>query len=58
MERKRESTDRTADAQPTFQAYLPASPTISSTPGRIERFASRFFRRRGPLKADRLRSER
>ena len=62
MERTRESTDRTtdrtADEQPTFQAYLPASPTVSSRPGRVERFASRLFRRRGPLKADRLRTER
>jgi hypothetical protein len=33
-----------------FVNYMPGMPTLSSEPGRVERFLARLFRRRGPLR--------
>jgi hypothetical protein len=42
-----ESADRQSDDQPVFEGYLPGTPLFSGEPGRIERFLTRLFRRRG-----------
>lgn len=34
-----------------FVNYMPGMPKLSSEPGRVERFVTRLFRRRGPLRA-------
>lgn len=58
MERDREIDDRTAaDDQPTFETYLPATAPVSTEPGRVERFLTRLFRRRGRIKADEIRTK-
>jgi len=33
-----------------FVNYMPSMPTLSSEPGRVERFLANLFRRRGPLR--------
>ena len=33
-----------------FVNYMPGMPTLSSEPGRVERFLAKLFRRRGPLR--------
>ncbi|WP_170938283.1 MULTISPECIES: hypothetical protein [unclassified Halorubrum] len=38
-------------AEDEFVNYMPGMPKLSSEPGRIERFVTRLFRRRGPLRA-------
>lgn len=59
MKRNRETDDRsTAENQPPFETYLPATATVSTEPGRVERFLTRLFRRRGRTQADVIRSER
>ncbi|WP_166377348.1 hypothetical protein [Halorubrum sp. BOL3-1] len=49
----RESTgeSRQDDAEDKFVNYMPGMPKLSNEPGRIERFLTRLFRRRGPLRA-------
>jgi hypothetical protein len=42
------TTDRDATTEPTdFVNYLPGMPRLSTVPGRVERFLTRLFRRRG-----------
>jgi hypothetical protein len=43
---KQEQSSR--DAEPSY--YLPAAPTLSSEPGRIEQLLQKLFRRRGALR--------
>lgn len=53
MEPNRETDDRiAAENQPTFEPYLPATAPASTEPGRVERFLTRLFRRRGRVVAD------
>ncbi|WP_280535858.1 hypothetical protein [Halopenitus sp. POP-27] len=40
---------RTDESVP-FEQYLPATPRLSTEPGRVERFLTRLFRRRGGLR--------
>jgi hypothetical protein len=37
----------TSDEQPIFRNYLPAGPSPSDEPGRVEQFVKTLFRRRG-----------
>lgn len=37
----------TSDEQSIFQNYLPAGPSPSNEPGRVEQFVTNLFRRRG-----------
>jgi hypothetical protein len=37
----------TSDEKSIFQNYLPAGPSPSSEPGRVEQFVTNLFRRRG-----------
>jgi hypothetical protein len=46
MERTDERDERSAE----FDYYLPGMPTPSTSPGRVERFLKRLFRRRGGLR--------
>jgi len=49
----KESTgeSRRDDAEDEFVNYMPGMPKLSNEPGRIERFLTRLFRRRGQLRA-------
>lgn len=38
------------DTEDKFVNYMPGMPRLSSEPGRVERFLTRLFRRRGPLR--------
>ena len=40
----------TADDQSGSVNYLPGMPRLSTSPGRLERFLARLFRRRGGLR--------
>ena len=44
----RESDDESREDE--FVNYMPGMPTLSSEPGRVERFLAELFRRRGPLR--------
>lgn len=46
-----------SDERPDIGTYLPAMPRLSSEPGRVERFLTNLFRRRGGLRVV-LRNER
>lgn len=46
MERNDERSERSAE----FDYYLPGMPNPSASPGRVERFLKRLFRRRGGLR--------
>lgn len=52
MERNAESGEsrQSGTDESGFDYYLPGTPTVSSDPGRIERFVTRLFRRRGGLR--------
>lgn len=39
-----------SDDQSDFVNYLPGMPRLSTSPGRVERFLTRLFRRRGGLR--------
>ena len=43
-------SDRSTSDEPPFVNYLPGMPSPSATPGRVERFLTRLFRRRGGLR--------
>jgi len=45
-----EENDTRASSTDDFVTYLPGTPTVSSEPGRIERFLKKLFRRRGELR--------
>lgn len=45
------SKRRENQAEDDFVNYMPGMPKVSSEPGRVERFLTRLFRRRGPLRA-------
>lgn len=47
-ETQSESRDDTAEE--TLVNYMPGMPTLSAEPGRIERFLTTLFRRRGALR--------
>lgn len=40
----------TEETQAELINYMPGMPTLSSEPGRVERFIKTLFRRRGPLR--------
>lgn len=42
-----DSVQRQTDDQTVFENYLPGMPAVSGEPGRVERFLTRLFRRRG-----------
>ena len=44
-----------AEAPTRFVNYLPGMPGFSDSPGRVQRFLTRLFRRRGELPAFRRR---
>jgi len=45
------SQSRNSDVEQADLAYyLPGTPTVSSKPGRVERFVRKLFRRRGTLR--------
>lgn len=48
MESQTESRDDAA--QEPLVNYMPGMPTLSAEPGRVERFLTRLFRRRGALR--------
>lgn len=51
--RDTQTTDALRDVsedQFDFVNYLPGMPRISTSPGRVERFLTRLFRRRGGLR--------
>jgi len=52
MERNAESGEsrESGTEESGFDYYLPGTPTVSSGSGRIERFLTRLFRRRGDLR--------
>lgn len=50
MEDSRPASDRSTADEPQFVNYLPGMPQLSREPGRIERFLTRLFRRRGGLR--------
>jgi len=43
-----EERDETAE-QSEFEYYIPGMPSVSATPGRVERFVTKLLRRRGPV---------
>jgi hypothetical protein len=43
-----EKGDETTE-QSEFEYYLPGMPSLSAAPGRVERFVTTLFRRRGPV---------
>lgn len=44
-------SDRQTSTEPTdFVNYLPGMPPLSTTPGRVERFLTQLFRRRGGVR--------
>jgi len=46
-----------SDEQHDFVNYLPGMPRLSGSPGRVERFLTRLFRRRGGLRVVRRRRD-
>lgn len=46
----RERHDDVERAEVEIENYLPAMPPLSITPGRVERFVTSLFRRRGGLR--------
>jgi hypothetical protein len=50
-----ESATNASDDQSDFVNYLPGMPRVSASPGRVERFLTRLFRRRGGLRVVRRR---
>jgi hypothetical protein len=56
MSDSRPAPDRADAAEPTHPVnYLPGMPSLSTTPGPVERFLTRLFRRRGGLRVVRRR---
>lgn len=48
-------SDRQTSTEPTdFVNYLPGMPPLSTAPGRVERFLTRLFRRRGGVRGVRV----
>ncbi len=43
-----EKQDETTE-QSDFDYYMPGMPSLSTTPGRVERFLTNLVRRRGPV---------
>ncbi|MFC6941634.1 hypothetical protein ACFQE8_16935 [Salinirubellus sp. GCM10025818] len=56
MSDSRPAPDRADTDEPTHPVnYLPGMPSLSTTPGPVERFLTRLFRRRGGLRVVRRR---